>query len=319
MVNAAPAEIALVPNTTFGISIVSEGLSWKSGDNVVIPAGEFPSNHYPWLHLADQGVELRVVPTGSDGSFSASDVERFCDSRTRVVAASWVGYASGYRIDPLEIASVAHAHGAFFFLDAIQGMGVFPLDVQDSGIDFFAADGHKWMMGPEGAGLFFCRETLLDELRPRVVGWNSVKSCYDFSTIDLTFKPTAARFEGGSQNMCGTLGLGASLDLLRQNGYSPQSNCIADRVISITDRLVQGLTGIGFECSSNRSPEHRSGIVSFTHPEADPAWLRSKLLDSNIVTSVRNNQLRFSPHAYVNEEDVKKAIEVLTDLVKQPN
>ena len=137
-----------------------------------------------------------------------------CDDRTRIVSASWVGYASGARLDPAEISKVAHDAGALFFLDAIQGLGVFPLDVEETGIDFLAADGHKWMIGPEGAGVFYSRQEHLQMLRPMNVGWNSVKQGNDFSNVDLKVRDAARRYEGGTQNMAGFIGLGASLELL---------------------------------------------------------------------------------------------------------
>ena len=173
LINAQVSEIGLVPNTTFGINLVADGLDWKEGDNVVLPEHEFPSNVYPWMSLQDRGVELRQVPL--DGHKVCIDrIADACDERTRIVSASWVGYASGARLDPKELSTAVHEKGALFFLDAIQGMGVFPLDVVDADIDFLAADGHKWMLGPEGAGIFFLKHQHLDLLRPMNVGWNSV-------------------------------------------------------------------------------------------------------------------------------------------------
>lgn len=314
LVNAEQNEIAFVPSTTFGISLVAEGLDWREGDNVVLPAGEFPSNLYPWMHLEKLGVELRIVPTGKRGEVTPQQIGDACDSRTRLVSSSWVGFASGYRIDPAQFAKVAHDHGALFFLDAIQGLGVFPLDVREANVDFFAADGHKWLMGPEGAGLFYCRHDLLDQLRPRVVGWNSVQSSYDFSKVELRFKDSAGRFEAGTQNMSGILGMGASLDLIRQTGVSYQQSPIATRVLELTELLNLEMTKLGLDCVSNREAEHASGIISFNPKDISAPRLRTALLEQGVVTSVRNDKLRFSPHAYCNEDDVLKAAKILTEL-----
>ena len=156
LIHAEPAEIALVHSTTEGITLVAEGYPWQSGDNVVTLDDEFPSNQYPWLNLASRGVETRRVPT-VDGRVDLDRLADACDARTRIVTVSWVGYASGYRVNLDQVAELAHRKGALLFLDAIQGLGVFPLDVQKTPIDFLAADGHKWLFGPEGAGLFYFR------------------------------------------------------------------------------------------------------------------------------------------------------------------
>jgi len=156
MIHAEEAEIALVANTTTGINLVAEGFPWRQGDNVVTLADEFPTNQYPWMNLADRGVETRRVPT-EDGVVDLQRIADACDGRTRVLTVSWVSFCSGWRNDLDRLAEIAHGRGALFFLDAIQGLGVFPLDVRKTPIDFLAADGHKWMLGPEGAGIFFAR------------------------------------------------------------------------------------------------------------------------------------------------------------------
>jgi len=308
---ADPSEIALVPNTTTGIGIVAEGIPWERGDNVVTLAGEFPSNLYPWLNLQSRGVETRLVET--DGP--AVDPQRIadaCDERTRIVSVSWVDYATGWRIDPAEIAAVAHDHGALFFLDAIQGLGVFPLDVGAAGVDFLAADGHKWMLGPEGAGLLYVKQEHLDRLRPTGVGWNSVAGRFDYKKIELKFRPEAARFEGGSANMVGMLGLKASLELLRDFGVGPQQSAVADRVLHITDHAVEQLQRAGATILCDRRVPNRSGIATFTPPGVSPADFRKKCLDRGIALACRGGGVRISPHAYCDEEDVRRLVEVVS-------
>lgn len=318
LIHAEPAEIALVPNTTFGINIVAQGLDWKPGDNVVIPEGEFPSNVYPWMVLGDRGVELRQVPR--DGIRVCPDrIAQACDERTRVVAASWVGFASGYRLDPSELARVAHDHGALFFLDAIQGLGVFPLDVQATGVDFMAADGHKWLLGPEGAGVFFARRELLDQLRPFNVGWNSVAHGNDFSHIELRLKDSAARFEGGTQNMAGMIGLGASLGLLKDFGLGPSHSAIAEQVLQQAGRLASALHDIGAIVESRHDSQTGSGIVSFDYHGHTTATDRARLLEMGIVVSCRNGRLRAAVHAYNNDDDQDRLIESLKRLDQGPH
>jgi selenocysteine lyase/cysteine desulfurase len=313
LVNAQPDEIALVPNTTTGISLVAEGIAWEPGDNVVTLAGEFPSNLYPWIHLRDRGVEERRVEMNGF-AIDPNRIAEACDERTRVVAISWVGYAGGWRIDPGELARVAHDHRALLFLDAIQGFGVFPIDVRATGVDFLAADGHKWMLGPEGAGVMYVKREHLDRLRPHTVGWNSVVGADDFSRVDLRLRPEAARFEGGSQNMAGFHALGASLDLLERHGLSAQNSAVADRVLTIVDRACQRLVRAGARIASDRSDpmRHGSGILSFDFPDRDAKEAVRACAAAGVALSCRDGRLRISPHAYNNEDDVERLITALT-------
>lgn len=308
-------EIGLVPNTSFGINLVSEGFPWRPGDNVVLPAGEFPSNVYPWMHLADRGVELRTVPL--DGvRVCPNRIAEACDSRTRIVSASWVGFASGYRLDPHEIGQVAHDHGALFFLDAIQGLGVFPLDVSRGTIDFLAADGHKWLLGPEGAGIFYCRRDHLQTLRAINVGWNSVAQGNDYNRIELNLKATAGRYESGSQNIVGFIGLLGSLETLFEHGLSHQSDAVGQRVIEVTDLLVQRLQSLGGKVFSDRSLESiKSGIVAFELPGCDSLKAKAALFEQGIIVSYRGGRLRAAAHAYNDESDIERLVAACQTLI----
>lgn len=157
LLGAMTGEVAVIHNTTEGINFVAEGFPWRPGDNVVTLSSEFPSNLYPWLNLASRGVETRQVAVTNERLDPAA-VEKACDARTRVLALSWVGYMTGWRNDLALLSEIAHKRGLFFFVDAIQALGVFPLDVGRLPIDALAADGHKWLLGPEGAGLFYVRQ-----------------------------------------------------------------------------------------------------------------------------------------------------------------
>ena len=306
LIGAAPADVALVHSTTEGISLVAEGYPWQAGDNVVTLDNEFPSNLYPWLNLASRDVETRRVST-EDGRVDLARLAAACDDRTRMVAVSWVGYLSGWRIDLPEVAAVTHRAGALLFVDAIQGLGAFPLDVGATPIDFLAADGHKWLLGPEGAGLLYIRREHLDRLRPIGVGWNSVVHSHDFGHIELRLKPSAARYEGGSPNMVGWLGLGASLQLLLQTGIE----AIGERVLAITDEACRRIEALGGIVASDRGGAARSGIVSFEMPARDSVGLRRQCLAAGVALGVRGGRLRISPHAYVNDDDLDRLIAAL--------
>lgn len=313
LIGAAPEEIALVSNTTAGISLVAEGLDWHEGENVVTFADEFPSNVYPWMNLQTLGVEMRRVPTSASGRPNLDELAAACDSRTRVVTVSWVGFATGYRHGIARIAEIAHARGALFFLDAIQGLGVFPIDVNEFGIDFLAADGHKWLLGPEGAGLAYIRRQHLDLLRAIGPGWHSVKPGQDYSHIELNLRPSAARYEGGSQNICGMLALGASLRMLEQLG----TQSISAAVLEITDLACEKLKKIGATIVSDRdighrNGEQRSGIVSFEIPGKDPLALKRHATQRDVVFGCRAGRLRISPHGYNNDEDLERLVDAIT-------
>jgi selenocysteine lyase/cysteine desulfurase len=307
LINAVPAEIALVPNTTAGIGLVAEGFPWTAGDNVVTLANEFPSNQYPWMNLASRGVETRRVPVDG-GVVDLARIEAACDQRTRIVTVSWVGYATGWRIDVPAVASLCRRKGCYFFLDAIQGLGVFPLDVRASDVDFLAADGHKWMLGPEGAGLLFVRQEHLSMLRPLNVGWNSVVQGNDYTKIELNIRPAAARYEGGSQNMVGFIGLGASLDLLTRLGVGPQLSPVADHVLAITDYACERLAALGATFLAPRTTVHRSGIVTFQLPGRDANAIRRQLEAAGVIVRCRAGGVRISPHGYNTFEEVDRMI-----------
>ena len=315
MIAADPAEVALVPNTTTGISLVAEGLPWQPGDNVITLANEFPSNIYPWMNLQSRGVETRMVPVDG-GRVELARIEDAIDARTRIVTVSWVGYASGWRIDPAEVAALAHRRGALLFLDAIQGLGVFPLDVQASGIDFLAADGHKWMLGPEGAGLLYIRREHLDRLRPMNCGWHSVLAGSRYDRIEFNLKPAAVRYEGGSQNMVGFTGLNASLEMLRDLGVGPTASPVADRVLEIADYAVAKLRALGLPLVSPHEGNHRSGIVTFQTPHVAPQDIRQSLFTAGIAVACRGGGIRLSPHGYAVEEEVDRLAEVLRQTMR---
>ncbi len=306
LVGADVDEVALVPNTTAGINFVAEGLEWRPGDNVVTLDDEFPSNLYPWMHLADRGVETRLVPTAF-GRVDYNQLAERCDARTRVITVSWVGYANGCRRDLTAIGDVAAKCGALLFVDAIQGLGAFPLDVRSTPIDFLAADGHKWMLGPEGAGLAYIRRDRLPLLRATSVGWNSVVQGSDFDHIDLKLRPTAMRYESATQNVAGMIGFGASLDLLLSLG----ADNLAAATLDITDHACAELTKAGARVVSPREGDQRSGIVSFEWPGADVAAVRRHCLARGVALNYRAGRVRVSAHAYNDASDVQRLVDAL--------
>ena len=318
LIGASAEEIALTPNTSTGINFVAEGFPWKEGENIVTFANEFPSNLYPWMNLHSRGVNTRVVPV-EQGIAEINRLFEACDEQTRLISLSWVSFSSGYRFtnEQLhEIVQEAHRRGIYVMLDAIQGLGIFPLDVAELEIDFLAADGHKWMLGPEGAGLFYIRQQHLDLLRPLMVGWHSVANAFDFSNIDWKPRRQASRYEGGTQNMVGTLGYGASLELLQNLGVSTTVSPVADQILAYTQSARSQLKELGAEIHGSSDVEHLSGITSFTIPNVDLAQLRSECMNIGVVLSHRDGRLRISPHAYNNQEDLERLLNLIRNSIK---
>lgn len=307
LIDADPQDIAFLKNTSEGIGIVAEGFPWRAGDNIVTAAEEYPANLYPWMNLVDKGVEVRRVP--SRGSrVVIDDLHAALDDRTRVVSLSAVEYSSGFRNDLTAIGSLCRERGIFFLVDAIQALGVLPLEVRNTPIDCLAADGHKWLLGPEGAALFYLRRDLVNKLHPVGVGWNSVVGALDFARIDFRLKPHAGRWESGTLNLGGIVALGASLGLLLEVGI-PR---IAERVLELTDYLCAEAPRAGLEVFSSRRPEDRSGIVSLIVPGADPRQPVRRCRDAGIVINQRAGRVRVSPHCYNNREEIDRFLKVLT-------
>jgi cysteine desulfurase / selenocysteine lyase len=305
LLHCDPLDIAFVKNTSEGVGIVAEGYPWQSGDNVVTVVDEYPANVYPWMNLANRGVELRRVPT-REGRILLDDLRKAIDAHTRILTLSWVEFGSGFRNDLDAISALCREHGVLFFLDAIQGLGVFPLDLQQTPIDFLAADGHKWLLGPEGAGIFYISRELVERLHPVGVGWNSVVGATDFSKIRFDLKPHAGRWESGTLNVAGIIALGTSVELLLQIGIE----AISQRVLELTDHLCRRVEESGIaKVYSSRGPGEASSIVSLAIPDAQqlPA-LVAACRANGIVINQRSGRLRVSPHFYNNVEELDKLV-----------
>jgi selenocysteine lyase/cysteine desulfurase len=304
LLNADPDEVAFIKNTSDGIGWVAEGFPWKPGDNVVLAAEEYPSNQYPWMNQASRGVEVRSV--ASRGSrIAIDDIRSAIDSRTRIVSLSFVEFASGFRNDLDAIGNLCHELGVYFFVDAIQGLGVYPLDVRAAPVDFLAADSHKWLLGPEGIGIFWIRKSLIDVLHPVGVGWNSVVDATNFGKIDFRLKPNASRWEGGAPNVGGITAMGASMDMLLNAGIER----VRERVEFITDHLCERAPRAGLEVFSSRAPGEKSGIVSLVTPGRDPDELMKRCRAAGIIVNNRLGRLRLSPHAYNTTGEIDRFID----------
>ena len=314
LINAASDEIALLKNTSEGLAMVANGIDWKRGDRIVTAATEYPANMYPWMDLSQRvGVELVTVPEqiAEDGSrrvpvnavIAAADHPRTNWSRYRT--------SSSAPVSDMDIAAVGRfcrQRGILFNVDAIQSLGILPVDVAEMNIDYLSADGHKWLLGPEGAGIFYCRRELVARTRASVIGWMNTVNASNYDRYDFTLKPNAAKFECGTPNVPGFLAFKASMDLLLSVGI----DAVASRLRVLTDRLIAGLRQSGFVIASPRGESEWSGIVSFSHPSRDLSLIPSTFRRERRTEIVlRRGRLRASPHFYNTESQIDELLSAL--------
>jgi selenocysteine lyase/cysteine desulfurase len=313
LLHADRDEIALVNSTTQGIGLIAEGFPWRPGDSVVVPAEEYPSNIYPWMNLAGRGVSLRMVPS-REGRIWPEDLAAVMDSTTRVLAVSHVEFASGFRNDLAVLCELCHARKVALFVDAIQGLGPFVIDVRSTPIDFLAADGHKWLLGPEGAGMLYVRRDWIDRLRPLGVGWHSVVGSFNAPEIEFKLKPSAQRWEGGSFNMPGFQALSSSLELLLEIGPDVVSARILDRASGVREAAASA----GWRVTGSMRPEDLSGIVAIEHDHISAHDAAQCLRRQGIAVCARRGRLRISPHIYNDESELNRLRNALLDCCHRP-
>ena len=309
LINAGLDEIAFVKSTSHGLSIVAGGLDWKPGDNVLLYEKEFPSNIYPWLHLRKKGVETKSIPP-REGGILIEDIEKLIDSRTRLLAISSVQFANGFRIDLQRLGELCRNKGVLFCVDAIQSLGVIPMDVKKHHVDFLSADAHKWLLGPEGIGIFFCRRELAERLDPLLIGWKSVQNEFSFDNPDFRLKTNALRFEEGSMNLMGIFGLGAAIELLSEAGIGN----IEKRVLDLGELIIQEADKRGYRVLTPKERNGRGGNITFSG-NFDPGRARDALLEKGIMVNVRGGGLRVSPHFYNTEREIQEFFLTLDRLV----
>lgn len=314
MIGARRGEIALIKNTSEGLGLIAAGIDWKQGDRIVTTAVEYPSNIYPWMDLSRRlGVELVMIPERlrPDGTVAVDEREILAaldHPRTRMVALSHVQFASGQRMDLVPIGQACRERQVLFCVDAIQTVGVLPVDVQAMNIDLLAADGHKWLLGPEGAGFLYVRREVMEQVRPAILGWNSVINPQDYGNYDLTLKPDATRYECGTLTIPAFLALLASAELLDAVGVP----FISQRLRTLGDRLIEGVSRKGWQVISPRNGDRWSGGVSMVHPHIDLKAEAVRLRrEYKIELAVREGRLRATPHFYNTESEIDLLIEVI--------
>ncbi|MDD3652172.1 aminotransferase class V-fold PLP-dependent enzyme [Immundisolibacter sp.] len=304
LIGGAPADVALLKNTSEAISVVAFGFPWQAGDNVVLAAEEFPSNRIPWQALSRLGVECRLAHlTG------AADPERalldLFDHRTRVLAVSSVQYGNGLRMDLERLGAACRTRGVALCVDAIQSLGALAFDVEAVQADFVMADGHKWLLGPEGLALLWVRPEWRERLALYQYGWHMTREAGDFDALDWRPADDARRFECGSPNLLGAHGLEASLSLLQEIGSASVAEAVLERSGYLMDRIAARGE---LELLSDARPGRRSGIVTFRHRDIDTATLHRRLTEAGVVCAPRGGGVRLSPHFYTPLEQLDVAL-----------
>ena len=302
LIGAHRGEIALTKNTSEGIATVAMGLDWHPGDRIVAFREEFPANYYPWLRLETQRCYVEWLSVHDP----LEAIELACTG-SKLLAISFVQYLSGFRADLNAIGEICRRHNCFFFVDAIQGLGAFPLNVEAAHIDALAADGHKWMLGPEGCGILYVRQSRQDSISPREFGWTNVAGYNDYASRDMTLRSDAGRYECGTLNTIGCFGLRSALELLLEIGVER----IAPVVQSLTDQLAEGARRKGYTILGDREPENAAGIIALHKPGLDSRHIVHELKQHGIVAAPRQGWVRMSPHFYISPEEIERVVEAL--------
>ena len=306
---AQPDDIAFVKNTSEALSMVAFGLPWVEGDNVVIPRDEFPSNRVVWLAAAERfGLEVREVALGEEPERALIDA---CDRRTRLLSCSAVQYASGLRIDLQILGAELRARGIRFCVDAIQHLGALPFDAEGCLADFVMADGHKWLLAPEGIGLFYVNPEIRERLQLQEYGWNMLAHAGDFANPGMEPARSARRFEPGSPNMLGIHALHASLSLLLETGMDAIDHDIRTHWM----HLAEGLEGRGCEILTPRA--RRAGILAFRPPVRDLDRFYAELQGAGVLCALRGGGIRFAPHFYHTEEQIEQGLVAVERALEQ--
>ncbi len=311
LLNCAADEIAFVGPTSLALSFFASGLKFRKGDNILVYHDDYPSNVYPWLALAGQGVQVRLLNTRSLGAIRSIDVLGQVDEQTKLVALASCHFVSGYRLDYATIGAALRQRNILFCLDGIQTVGAFPMTMES--VDLLAADAHKWLLGPCGAGLMFVKKDLQPQLNPPIYGWHNVR-CPNFVTQEkIEFNSGAKKFEAGTHNLLGLVGLNEAMRMLLEVGVE---NIAAD-LLRKRALLVPALQAKGYTVlHADAGPGNASGIVTFFKPAADMAAVHQQLGDAHIVTSLRSDRqgqryIRLSPHFYNTDAELQRVLELL--------
>jgi len=312
LLNAPSADdISLLKNTSEALSVVACGIDWHDGDNVVSTDQEFPSNRIVWEAQARHGVEMRKIDVMTDES-PESCLINACDSNTRIMAISSVQYGTGLKLNLVKLGHFCRDNDIYFCVDAIQSIGAHKIDIQAINADFVMADAHKWMCGPEGIALFYCRADIREKLQLNQFGWHMVEDHGDYTRNTWSPAKGSRRFECGSPNMLGIHALSASLSLFEEIGMDNVELSIHETTSYLIDKL-DNLASI--DLLTPRSEQQRAGIVTFKITGKDMSDIYARLMNNRVICAHRLEGIRFSPHFYTEVEIIDNTLEVLSSYI----
>ncbi|OYT28532.1 MAG: cysteine desulfurase [Thermofilum sp. ex4484_79] len=307
LLNASEEEVAFTLNTGHGLNIVANGLEYGDGDNVVVADCDFPSVVYPFLN---KGVDVRFVKC-RNWSLRIDDLERLVDDHTRIIAVSHVQFTSGYRIDVKDLVEIAHEHDALVVVDVAQSLGAVKVDVKDWDVDVIVGIGYKWLMSPTGIGFLYVKRERIDEIKPSLPGWASVKNRDEFSTTTLNLFDNARRYETGNLCLSCVVGLAESIKYLCKLDLA----WVENRVLELSHYAIERLG----ECEESEiytplDKRYRAGIVFFRLKNTSSSKIVDDLRNKNIIVSGRKGCIRVSTHFYNSRQDVDRMVSYLEEL-----
>jgi cysteine desulfurase/selenocysteine lyase len=304
-------EVAFVGPTSLALSLIASGLKFRRTDNILIYFDDYPSNVYPWMALAERGVEVRLMNIRNLGTIRPMDVMGQLDENTRLVALASCHFISGYRIDIPRIGKFLRERNILFCVDGIQTLGAFPTTMEH--VDMLAADAHKWMLGPCGAGLMYVRREVQDRINPALYGWHNVR-CPDFIAQEqIKFRQDARKYEAGTHNLLGVVGIMAAMEMLLETGIEN----IAAELLRKRAWVVPELVKKGYSVlNADAAPENASAIISFHKPGQDMKTLHAQLEGAKIMSALRTDRsgshhVRLSPHFYNTDAELQRVLELL--------
>jgi selenocysteine lyase/cysteine desulfurase len=310
LIGCDPRDVALLHSTVEGLSLVSLGLDWKVGDEVVVYDQEFPAGVYPWLALEKRGVTVRFIEDRGRHRFDVEDVEALLTDRTRVVCISLVNCFHGFRAPIEEISKLCHSNGSLLLADVVQAVGALTVDVASLGADLVAAHGYKSLCSGYGIGFCYVAPKLREVLEVSAPGWKNIEDAPFLEKqlqYNLRYAADARRYENSVPNLAGMYGLGASIDLFTGAGVQ----LINDWVLEVSAGVVEALEEKGYPVSSSTRDGERSGIISADVPDGDAERVRAALAEKNVSCAVRDGRLRISCHLFNDWTDIERLVTAL--------
>ena len=305
MLSCDAGEVAITKNTSEGLCAVANGLDWRPGDVVVGLETDFPANFVPWRALQDrEGVQFRSLQL-RHGALDLEDLDRACTG-ARLAALSFVHFLTGFRWDLEAVGEICRRRGCALVLDAVQGMGVFPIDVKRCGVAALSASGHKWLLGPEGCAVFYIDRDWMPQVNPVELGWASLEG-FEQYRCDGGLHASARRYECGTLNSVGCAGLRTSVDLLNEVGQDAASSAVH----GLAEHLLEAARAKGYEAAAPRTRRNGSGIVSLRKRGVDAAATVATLLGERVSAAERLGWIRVAPHFYNTRDEVNRLAELL--------